>query len=341
MTLKMDEELFRLIADNISDMIQVIDTKGNVIYASPSHTTVLGLSPEEIIGSDVFEAVHPDDIGKTRKAFEDALAAATRTRAQYRIRHADGRYLWVETVGDLLYDSEGGISGTVMSTRDITDLKRAEEEAQSNYEHLMQINKILRHDLTNDLTVIRSALSLYEETKNDELLKDASKHVEKGVDLIGRMRELEEFISRHRGLNVYNVREVFEEVQERYPSINWEIEGDCRVMADESLTSVIENLVGNAVVHGRTDRISVTIGGGATTCEVRIADYGVGIPDDIKSQIFDEGFTFGDSGQTGIGLHIVKKAVDTYGGQVYVEDNNPQGTVFILRLRAISEEDIR
>ncbi|MBN2845183.1 MAG: PAS domain S-box protein [Deltaproteobacteria bacterium] len=339
--LKKNEEMFRLIVENMYDMLRFTDTEGNVVYASPSHKTVLGFSPEERVGRSTFEVVHPDDIEKIQKAFADAFATSSPGRAEYRIQHADGHYLWVETIGNFLYDSDGKISGTVMSTRDITDRKRAEEEARSYYGHLTLINKILRHDLTNDLTVIRSALSLYEDTKNDELLKDASGHVEKSVELIRRMRELEAFISQHRELKVYNMREVIEKVKERYHSIDFEIEGDCRIMADESLHSVIDNLLRNAVIHGKTDRISVSISEAGNTCDVRIADYGVGIPDYIKSQIFDEGFTFGDSGQTGIGLHIVKKAMDTYGGQVYVEDNKPQGTVFILRLRAISEEDIR
>ncbi len=313
--LKKSEEMFRLIAENMYDMLRFTDTEGNLVYASPSHKTVLGFSPEERVGRSTFEVVHPDDIEKIQKAFTDAFAASSSGRAKYRIRHAGGHYLWVETIGNFLYDSDGKISGTVMSTRDITDWKRAEDEASSYYEHLTLINKILRHDLTNDLTVIRSALSLYEDTKNDELLKDASAHVEKSVELIRRMRELEAFISEHRELKVYNMREVIEKVTKNYPSVDFEVEGDCRIMADESLASVIDNLARNAVVHGRTDRISVSIEGVANTCEVRIADYGEGIPDDIKSQIFDEGFTYGKSGQTGIGLHIVKKAMDTYGGQ--------------------------
>jgi signal transduction histidine kinase len=111
-------------------------------------------------------------------------------------------------------------------------------------------------------------------------------------------------------------------------------------MADESLHSVIDNLVRNAVIHGKTDRISVDISNLGNTCDVRIADYGVGISDDIKGKIFEEGFTYGETGQTGLGLHIVKKAMETYGGQVYVEDNKPKGTAFILKLKAISEKDM-
>jgi PAS domain S-box-containing protein len=335
--LKKNVDLYRLIAENMSDMIRYTDREGKVLYANPSHKTVLGFRPEDIVGRSTFELVHPDD----RERIQKALATSSLKRAEYRIRHADGHYLWVETVGDFLYDSDGQISGSVMSTRDVTDRKRAEEEASSYYEHLTLINKILRHDLINDLTVIGSALSLYEETKKDELLKDASTHVEKSVDLIRRMREFEGFVSNHRNLKVYNMREVIEKVKENYPSIDFEVEGDCRIMADESLVSVIDNLVRNAVTHGGTDRISAIIKSGVNTCEVRIADYGAGIPDDIKANIFEEGFTSGDSGHTGIGLHIVKKAMDTYGGQVYVEDNKPQGTAFILKLRTISDENIR
>lgn len=339
--LKKNEEMFCLITEHMSDMIGFIDIEGKVLFASPSHKTVLGFSPEERIGRSAFELIHPDDTEKVQKVFGNALATSSPGRVEYRIRHADGHYLWVETVGDFLYDSEGQISGTVMSTRDITDRKRAEEETRSYYDHLTLINKTLRHDLINDLTVVRSALSLYEDRKNDELLKDASTHVEKSVELIRRMRELEAFISKHRDLKVYDMREVMEKVRENYPSLAFEIEGAGKVMADEALVSVIDNLVRNAMVHGGTDRISVSIEGGANNCEVRIADYGAGIPDDIKGKIFEEGFTSGDSGHMGIGLHIVKKAMDTYGGQVYVEDNEPRGTAFILKLRTISEEDVR
>ena len=70
-------------------------------------------------------------------------------------------------------------------------------------------------------------------------------------------------------------------------------------------------------------------------CEVRIADNGIGIADTIKDKIFDEGFSFGERGNSGLGLHIVNKAMQSYGGYVYVEDNEPQGTVFILRFKRI------
>ena len=87
-------------------------------------------------------------------------------------------------------------------------------------------------------------------------------------------------------------------------------------------------------MHGKTDKIDIVNKKINGKCEVRIADYGKGIPDEIKDKLFDEGFFYGDAGHTGLGLYIVKKVVERYGGEVYVEDNKPRGAVFVVRLRA-------
>ena len=74
-------------------------------------------------------------------------------------------------------------------------------------------------------------------------------------------------------------------------------------------------------------------------CEIRVADYGKGIPEKIKDKVFEEGFSHGESASTGQGLYIVKKLVDRYGGEVEIEDNKPKGAIFVLKLRAWSQED--
>jgi signal transduction histidine kinase len=173
---------------------------------------------------------------------------------------------------------------------DITERKKAGEELEAHREHIKLINKILRHDIINDLNVINSALRLYGRSKKEELLEEASAHVNKSVKLINRMRELETFISSHRDLKLYSVTEVLKEVLASYPAIAFNIVGEGPVLADESLNSVIDNIISNAVVHGKTDRIDIKIGGRGEYCEIRIADYGVGIPEELKEKIFEERF---------------------------------------------------
>lgn len=149
------------------------------------------------------------------------------------------------------------------------------------------------------------------------------------------MRELESFISSHRGLKLYRVTEVLKEVLASYPAIAFDIEGEGHVLADESLNSVIDNIISNAVVHGKTDRIDIKIGGRGEYCEIKIAYYGVGIPEGVKEKIFEERFGYGETGGTGLGLYIVKKAMETYGGHVRVEDKIPRGAIFVLALRKV------
>ncbi len=218
---------------------------------------------------------------------------------------------------------------------EIAERKQAEKELATHREHLELINHILRHDVLNDLTAVKSALRLYESSNDEKFLKEAPGYVDRGVETIRRMRELESFISSRKDLEFYDIKAVIKEVIESYSSIEFTIEGKGQVLADEALASIIDNIIRNAINHGKTDRIDITIDTQKNFCEVRIADYGVGIPDEMKEQVFKKGFQHGETGHTGLGLHIVKKAIESYGGSVHIEDNIPKGTIFVLRLRRV------
>ena len=132
------------------------------------------------------------------------------------------------------------------------------------YIHNLKLKKnrdtILRiNDIINDLVFIDNELQLYDELCDDELLRKAAVRVGKSVDLINRMGELETFINTHRGLKLYSVTEVIKNVMKRYPYTTFNIEGDIQALADESLSSVLDNIINNAVTHGKTDRIDRTL----------------------------------------------------------------------------------
>jgi len=240
--------------------------------------------------------------------------------------------IWTLRNARAVRNADGGIKYFDGFVTDITARKQAEAEAQEHREQLKLINKILRHDLTNDITVIRSALRFYEEEGNDEFLKIAFKRIDKSVSLIRRMREFESVLATHKDLQPYDAAAVVNSVLEHYPGVEATVAGSCTVFADEALPSIIDNIVNNAVKHGQTATIAVTMNRTPTGCELRIADTGTGIPDDVKERIFEERFSHGDAAGTGLGLYIVKKTVERYGGTIRVEDNEPTGTVFVLTL---------
>ncbi len=130
--LKKSKDMLSLISDNMSDMIRVTDLQGANLYTSPSHFKGLGYRPEERIGKSVFEVVHPDDLERIIKFFSEGLTDNRRATAEYRVRHADGHYVWLETVGDLLRDAQGKATAIVMSSRDISQRKATTEELIRN-----------------------------------------------------------------------------------------------------------------------------------------------------------------------------------------------------------------
>jgi len=100
------------------------------------------------------------------------------------------------------------------------------------------------------------------------------------------------------------------------------------------LASVFRNLLNNAVQHNDTDAPEVTV-----TCEetddrirVRVADNGPGVPDAEKDEIFGKGEKGLDSAGSGIGLYLVSVLTRQFGGDVWVEDNEPRGAVFVVEL---------
>ena len=216
---------------------------------------------------------------------------------------------------------------------EVEERKKAEDDLALHQEHLKLINKILRHDLMNNLAVINSAFRIYKTMKDEEVLGEASTYVSKSVELIKRMKELETFISSSDSSKMLSLREIINQVIVNYNYIKFNITGDCHVLVDNAITSVFDNIISNAAIHAKTDKIDISLKKMKDYCEVRIADYGSGVPDRIKAKVFQERFKYGNTGNTGIGLYIVKRTIEHYGGEISVEDNNPHGAVFVMKFR--------
>jgi two-component system sensor kinase len=88
----------------------------------------------------------------------------------------------------------------------------------------------------------------------------------------------------------------------------------------------------NALAHGNAQQVEISMELTDSMCRIRISDDGNGIDEEIKHHIFDEGFSCGSGSHSGLGLYIVKKIVERYGGNIIVENNIPRGTTFVLEL---------
>jgi len=219
------------------------------------------------------------------------------------------------------------------ANREIAEKQKMEKIIISNADHLKLINRILRHDIANDLATIKSGLSVYKSSKDEKILEELKNRVDKSFKLIHNMREFEDFMNNHKSLKIVNVNKILADLAGNYPEVNLNITGEGEVIADESLSSVLENIIRNAVEHGKIKTVDIEISGNETVCRIKIADRGKGIPDSVKDKIFDEGFYYGSTGNTGMGLFIARKTLESFGGDLSYENNQPQGSVFVIRLR--------
>ncbi|RLC52383.1 MAG: hypothetical protein DRZ79_01255 [Candidatus Cloacimonadota bacterium] len=206
------------------------------------------------------------------------------------------------------------------------------QELSSHREHLNLINKILRHDLINDFSIIRSAIRIFQESHNPEILDEAIKHIDSSVALIRRMKELETMIVSNTNLQQINVNKILRKIIAKYPKISYKIIGKCEILADEAINSVFENIIRNSIQHGKTSQIDIVLEDYLDLCRIKFSDYGKGIPNSIKEKIFEEGFKYGKKGNLGLGMFIIRKTIERYGGKVEVKDNIPFGTSIVITI---------
>jgi len=332
------ENFYRTLAENSQDVIWITDMKGKFTYVSPSVERLIGYTPEEVMKLTLADVICPGSLPQILENYvllcdeEKEQILKTQMRP-YEVEQPckDGYTVWTEVIIKILFDDKGKKVGVLGVSRDISERKKSQETIARLNDTLKLLNKILRHDISNNLTVVLMSLEMLK-TEDTNLKEKAIKSVYKSVNLIERIRELENAIPSGIEIKKYNLNDVFEDISNEYKNIEFNIRGNCNVLADSALVYVIENIVRNASIHGRTERIDFDLSQSENKCILKISDFGIGIPDSIKDKIFDEGFSYGENLSSGLGLFIAKKTIERYGGEIHYEKNEPKGSVFVIIL---------
>ncbi len=247
---------------------------------------------------------------------------------------------------------EGKYLGRTWFFRDITEQEEYEQDLQEKTDQLDILNRIIRHDIRNDMNVIDLYLeNLLEECKDKkdqkvisdlEKIQDRSQHV---TELTKTSRDIAETIATDKQKTISvdlkeALKEQIEDTKQIYPDAEIEAKTDIpdiKIKADEMLASVFRNILFNAIQHNdkQTPKIEISTKQDKNTVTISISDNGPGIPDDLKQKVFGKEEKSMDSTGTGIGLYLVEKIVDSYNGDVWIEGNKPEGCIFKVELQKV------
>lgn len=144
--LREQKDFFRLIAENIDGFIAVLDTKGRRIYNNPSYARLFG--KRDLVGSDSFGDIHPEDYEYVKQAFSKTLATGVGQQIKYRFLMPDGRIKMMESRGGVVNDSKGHVKRVIVISNDVTERQEAEQKIRrlAFYDPLTQLPNRLMLD---------------------------------------------------------------------------------------------------------------------------------------------------------------------------------------------------
>jgi PAS domain S-box-containing protein len=292
-----------------------------------------------------------DDPDEWTAFAEELLADGVVAEREHRLTRLDGESFWGAVSAIRTETPDGPVFDALI--QDVTERVDSEQSLAERTERMEVLNQLLRHDIRNDMAVIGATLDVLEdhvdETGADHLdtLRERTDHV---VELTHTARNITETLSVESGesLEAEPVRvdtvlaDAVSNASSSFPHAEIRVDGDppnVTVAATEMLESVFRNLLNNAVQHNDGEpTVVVTATADDDTVTVRVADDGPGVPDKQKQRVFERGEKGPTSDGTGLGLYLVGVLVDSYGGEITVTDNDPQGAVFEVELRRLATD---
>ncbi len=139
-SIRQSEERFRLIMENLSDLVAVLDLDGRRLYNSPSYRNILG-DPDGLHGSCSFEQVHPDDRERVQASFQETVRTGIGKRLEYRMVDCADQVRHIESQGNAIRDEQGRVAKVLVVSRDVTLRQQAEaarSESERNYRELVE-----------------------------------------------------------------------------------------------------------------------------------------------------------------------------------------------------------
>ena len=366
--LRKSENLYRLLADNVHDIIWTTDGNLQPRYVSPSFSHLLGFPQEEGCAAIYHHIVLTSPFAANRRPLQN-LDEDRPLHWESEIQTASGHTLWVESIASPLPESSHQFSGIIGVTRDISsrkkiilELEEAKEQAFAASRTKSKFLAHMSHEVRTPMNGVLGMLQLLQMTALDEEQKNyVSTAMESGKSLLAIINDILDYSKIEAGKlrmtpEPFCIRDMLTSLLASFKAavnpqqVKLHASVDAAIpeilIADQMrIRQILYNLIGNAVKFTEQGHISInlrlksTLYADQVLLECTVADTGIGVPSDVGEMLF-EPFTQLESPHrkknqgSGLGLSIVKLLVAQMNGTVTLQRNEADGTTATFTLVA-------
>ncbi|MEI6309260.1 MAG: ATP-binding protein [bacterium] len=350
--LRESEERFRAIAEQISDVVFITDTRGVITYLSPAAEKVFGDEMSEMLGVHFADLLPPESVDAALAAFSDGIERGIPTRnLELKMKRKDGTEFFGELTGTLF--KVGGFTGAAGAIRDITERKQLEGEAeQARADFLYAVS----HELKTPLFLMTAGLELFKGLPPEERQRKYLELEEVWQRNLLRLRFLiNNLVDSQRtktiGLRLSRaptdlaalVRQAVADLDILVLRQNLHTELDLAplplLMLDaEAMERTVHNLLSNAIKFSPPEgEVQVRLGQEEGWILLEVEDHGQGISAEALPHLFQP---FARAGATvkavvpgaGLGLYVSRILVEAHGGAISLESELGKGTTVTVQL---------
>lgn len=365
--LRESQQMLHTVLETLPVRVFWKDRDSNYLGANRLYVQDTGFtSSEQLVGKNDFELSGREYATDYRADDRMVMQTGTpRLEIEEQVSRADGKTIWVQTNKIPLRDGGGAIVGVIGAYVEITKLKQAEEELRRALEQQKDLVDLkarfismASHDFRTPLSVILSSVSLLEMQITRQFGADQLEPLQKRIQRIATSVQqitslLEDVLTVNRAdtgkimLNpeALDIEQLGQEIlQEIKVSANnqhlfsFSFAGTEKVCLSDKqlLRQILVNLLSNAVKYSpEGGRVGLAVTRDPEWLELRVQDEGIGIPEMDQAamfEIFHRARNVGEIQGTGLGMAIVKRAVDALNGTISFESQVNVGTTFTVRL---------